>query len=215
MRSVLWILLLGATGVTLLSGCQEPPPDTATRDGPGFEVVAQAAARGEDRVSPDELARWIIEDRKDFVLVDVRDDDAQRAGAIEGSKHLPMTELVSGATLETLPTDRKIVLYSTGSENAAKAAVMLRLTGRDARLLTGGYNFWAQRVLNPDIPVSAADDELPEIAEQRAIYCYFAGKTAPREAPPAPSEPVGYVPPVAPATDWGQGGGPLVIEEGC
>lgn len=215
MRSVLGILLLSAAGVTLLSGCQEPSPDTATRNEPGFETVAQAAARGEDRVSPDELARWIIEERKDFVLVDVRDDEAQRAGAIEGSRHLPMTELVSGAMLETLPTDRKIVLYSTGSENAAKAAVMLRLTGRDARLLTGGYNFWAQRVLNPDIPVSAADDELPEVAERRAIYCYFAGKTAPSEAPPAPSEPVGYVPPVAPATDWGHGGGPLVVEEGC
>lgn len=214
MKSGLGILLLSAAAVTLLSGCQEPSQDTASRDGPGFEAVAQAAARGEDRVSPDELARWIIEDRKDFVLVDVRDDDAYRAGAIDGSQHLPMTKLVAGATLETLPADRKIVIYSTGSENAAKAAVMLRLTGRDARLLTGGYNFWAQRVLNPDIPESAADDELPEVAERRAIYCYFAGETAPREAPPVPSEPVGYVPPVAPATS-GHGGGALVTEEGC
>jgi len=215
MKSGLGKLLLGAAGITMVYGCQKSSHESATPDLRGFEAVAQAATRGEDRISPDELARWIIADRKDVVLVDIRDEEDHRLGAIEGSRHIPMTELVTTWTLDSLPADRKIVVYSTGSENASKAAVMLRLTGRDARLLTGGYNFWRQRVLNPDIPASASDDELPEVAERRAIYCYFAGKTAPREAAPVPIDPAGYVPPVAPATDWSQSGGPLVIEEGC
>lgn len=215
MRAVLWIPVLVTGIASLVTACQRGPDPTAGGEIAGFEAVAQAVARGEDRVSPDELAAWIIEDRRDFVLVDIRDAEAWEQDRIEGAIPIPLVQLVTGAAIDSLPVDRTIVVYSTGSENAAKAAVMLRLAGRDARLLSGGFNFWTSRIENPDIPASAADDETPRIAKRRAIYCYFAGESAPRDAPPAPAEPAGYLPPVSPVTDWSRSGGPLVIEEGC
>jgi len=162
-----------------------------------FEQVAQSVARQDDRVLVEDLARWIIEGRKDFVLIDVRPAADYDKGHIENAQNLVVTELVTREKLETLPTDRKVVVYSQGSEVAGQAVVLLRLAGYDASLLLGGYNFWAQRVLNPEISPTLADGEYPRVPEQQAIACYFVGgdKTAQAPPPRKPAVPA-FVPPV-------------------
>jgi len=184
------------------------------------EPLAQAISRQEDRVAADELARWVIEDRRDFVLVDIRSAEEFEKGHIEDARHLPLAELVSDQSLQALPRGRKIILYSNGSEDAAKAAVMLRLAGYEAYLLLGGYNYWNQHILNPDIPPTAADGEAPEVAEQRAISCFFAGgraAAAPSTEAVTASQPLPFTPPVLPPS--GETGGleapGLMIQEGC
>ena len=164
------ILLMAMTAMlTACGGAPEPGTQVSFMD------VAQAAARQEDRVSVEELAEWLIEERKDFVLIDVRSQDEYRQAKIHEASNVPLAELVGGESMESLPTDRKIVVYSNGSENAAKAATMLRLAGFDAHLVTGGYNAWHERVLNPDIPAEELDGESPEVSAQRAYACYFVG----------------------------------------
>ena len=157
--------------------------------------VAQSAARRDDRVDVEELAEWLIEARKDFHLIDVRSREDYEDGRIADAENIPLAQLVSDATLSQLPTDRKIVLYSNGSENAAKASVMLRLAGFDAHLVTGGYNAWHQRILNPEISAEELDGESPQVSAQRAYSCYFVGKrvagAAQRSEDKAP-----FVPPV-------------------
>jgi rhodanese-related sulfurtransferase len=169
-QSATWVLLGCAVAACGDNQVTSGQPAAAT-----LARVAQAVARQEERVSPADLAHWIIEGRKDFMLVDIRPADDYARGHIDGAGNVSITELVSPQHLQALPDDRRIIVYSNGSENAAKAAVMLRLAGYDAALLAGGYNFWSQQVLNPDIPETAADDEIPQLAEQRAIACYFIG----------------------------------------
>ena len=71
------ILLIAMTA--MLAACGRAPEPGAQVS---FMDVAQAAARQEDRVSVEELAEWLIEERKDFVLVDVRPhDDYMKATA--------------------------------------------------------------------------------------------------------------------------------------
>ena len=140
-----------------------------------FVDVAQSAARQEDRVSVGELAEWLIEERKDFVLVDVRARDEYMKAKIHEARNIPLAELVSTESIAALPADRKIVVYSNGSENAAKAITMLRLSGLDAHLLTGGYNAWHERILNPDISAEELDGESLQVSAQRAYACYFVG----------------------------------------
>ena len=137
--------------------------------------VAQAAARQSDRVDVHTLAGWIIEGRQDFVLVDVRAAADFGKGAIGEARHIPIAELVTEDTLATLPTDRKIVVYSNGSENGAKAATLLRIAGLDAHVVTGGYNAWHAHVLNPDITADEMDGESLRVSAQRAYSCYFVG----------------------------------------
>jgi rhodanese-related sulfurtransferase len=137
--------------------------------------VAQAAARGSDRVTVEELAGWIVEQRADFLLIDLRSVSDFEAGAIGEAENLSIAELLSQDVIETLPDNRKLVLYSNGSESSAKAATLLRVAGFDARVLTGGYNAWHSRVLNPDIPADEIDGESLQVSEQRALACYFVG----------------------------------------
>lgn len=137
--------------------------------------VAQAAARESDRVSVEDLASWLIEERQDFVLVDVRASLDYEKGHIGEAQNIAIAQLVTQETLATLPTDRKIVVYSNGSENGAKAATLLRVAGLDAHVVTGGYNAWHAHILNPDISSEELDGENPRVSAQRAYACYFVG----------------------------------------
>ena len=93
------------------------------------------------------------------MLIDVRSANDYANGHIDGARNLPVPELISPEQMNTLPKDRKVIVYSQGSETAAQAAVLLRVAGYHADLLLGGYNFWTQHVLNPNIPAAQADEE--------------------------------------------------------
>lgn len=137
--------------------------------------IAQAAARQDDRESVEDLANWLIEGRGDFKLIDVRTSEDFASGSIADAENIPIAQIVTQDVLMRLPTDRMVIVYSNGSENAAKAAVLLRLSGIDAHLLAGGYNAWHQRILNPDISADELDGETLQISAQRALSCYFVG----------------------------------------
>lgn len=203
-------ILLTAVAATL-AACGQPPETAITAS---FMDVAQSAAREEDRVSVERLAEWLIEERKDFVLIDVRSPDEYTKGKIHEARNVPLAELVSADSIATLPADRKIVVYSNGSENAAKAATMLRLAGLDAHLVTGGYNAWHQRILNPEIPAEELDGESLQVSAQRAYACYFVGDRG--EGAAERIEPKPFEPPVF--TEEQQGDAPPlppVGEESC
>jgi len=141
-----------------------------------MDAIAQSAARQDDRASVEELATWLIEGRGDFKLIDVRSPKDYDSGRIGEAENIPIAQIVSEDTLARLPTNRMLLVYSNGSENAAKAAVLLRLAGFDAHLLVGGYTAWHERILNPDISAAALDGESLHVAEQRAYSCYFVGE---------------------------------------
>ena len=157
--------------------------------------VAQAAARQDDRIDVRELAGWLVEGRGDFKLIDVRTADDFERGRIGDAENVPIAQIVTQDVLQNMPTDRMVILYSNGSENAAKAAVMLRLSGIDAHLLVGGYNAWYERILNPDISADELGGESLQVSEQRALSCYFVGdREGSAKRSSVVSEP--FVPPV-------------------
>ena len=207
-----WLLTL--IGISILTACGSDEAQTDV-NWSELERISQAASRAEDRVAVQQLAEWIVESKQDYKLIDIRDDKSYQDGHIDGAENIPMAVLVKPDSLKEL-SGKKIIVYSNGSENAAKAAVMLRLMGLDSYLLSGGYNAWHQDVLNPDVPAQVADDETPQVALQRAIACHFTGASAqapaeavePVKAAPAFTPPV-FTPPAAPE----EGG--LIVDEGC
>jgi len=180
-----------------------------------FADVAQAAARHDDRVSVEDVAGWLIEGRGDFSLIDIRSAEDFESGNIGEAENIPITQLVAEDVLLSLPRDRMVIVYSNGSEHAAKAVVLLRLNGIDAHLMAGGYNAWHQRILNPDISAEELDGESLRVSEQRAYSCYFVGERsdAAQSRGSRSSEP--FVPPVYVETEEVDELPPPPAEEGC
>jgi rhodanese-related sulfurtransferase len=209
MRSKVQRLVVALAATLAVSGCGG---DKASETISSLEPIAQTAAKKQDRVSPEQLADWIITKQRNFRLLDIRSKDEFDKGHIEGAENIPLASLILPETLQSLPKERRLVLYGNGSEQSAKASVMLRVAGFDAYLLLGGYNHWQERVLNPDIPAEAADNETPQQALQRAISCYFAdpGERTVSELPTAPAPVKPFTPPLAPAA-----GGQRPKDEGC
>lgn len=176
--------------------------------------VAQAAARQEDRVTVEQLAAWLVEEKQDFVLIDVRSSLDFEKGQIGDAQNIPLAELVTAASLEGLPQDRKILVYSNGSENAAKGEVMLRLAGFDAHLLAGGYNAWHKRILNPNISADELDGESLQVSAQRALSCYFVGGSG-EASKRSQQDSTPFVPPVYVEEDELQAPPPSSGEESC
>jgi len=177
--------------------------------------VAQAAARQDDRVSVEDVATWLIEGRGNFSLIDIRSPEDFESGKIGDARNIPITQLVTENVLLDLPKDRMIIVYSNGSENAAKAVVLLRLNGIDAHLMAGGYNAWHARILNPDISAEELDGESLQVSEQRAYSCYFVGERsdAAQSRSDRDSEP--FVPPVYTESEVDDEPPPPPAEEGC
>ena len=169
-----------------------------------FTPVTQSIVRKEDRITAEDLAHWIIEENQSLVLVDLRSQQDFDRGHIDTSRHIPMVELFTKQSLEKLPNDRKIVVYSNGSEDAAKASAMLRLLGYNAYLLLGGYNHWSQHILNPKL-ADLPDEEQLLMEKRRAIACYFAGDYKPEAGLPhiaeQTAESAGYTPPLQPVKE--------------
>jgi len=128
-------LAIGLVSVTL-AACGGGRQDFSE----SFQRVARTIIHGEDQVSVEALADWLIKGRQDFVLIDVRPQKAYEDGHIESAMSLPLTYLLEPGVLGELPSDRLIVLYANGIREAAQAAVMLRLAGIQASTLRGGYN---------------------------------------------------------------------------
>ena len=73
-------------------------------------------------------------------ILDVREDDEWAAGHVDGSTHVPLSEL-PGRVGEVPATDPLVVVCRVGGRSAQVTA-WLRAQGREAVNLTGGLQSW-------------------------------------------------------------------------
>ncbi len=204
MNKWIWNSILIGLVVSTFAACGAGNDQALRFQSKAFTPVTQSIVRKEDRITAEDLAHWIIEENQNFVLVDIRSQEDFDRGHIDTTKHIPMVELFTQQSLEKLPRDRKIVVYSNGSEDASKASAMLRLLGYNAYLLLGGYNHWSAHILNPKL-AELADEEVLQMEKRRAIACYFAGDYRPEVGIPplaeTTAESTGYTPPLQPVKE--------------
>lgn len=168
MKSIVLALILTAVA---LAGCTgDGRSDTSST----AATMAQLVAKGGDHITAQELADWLIKQQGDFELIDIREDEDFNAGHIEGARHIPLASLFSEQSLASLPPARKIVVYSNGSAHAAQAGLLLRLTGREALALLGGFNYWQAYLHDPE-KAGVAEMDAADRARYQAVACHFAG----------------------------------------
>lgn len=90
-------------------------------------------------IGPQELSNK-MKSNEDFILLDVRTPQENTAEAIEGSRLIPLQELVF--RMEELPKDKEIVVYCRIGNRSAFACASLARMGYKVKNLEGGIVQW-------------------------------------------------------------------------
>lgn len=90
---------------------------------------------------------------EDTVILDVRSNMERSRGHIEGSKHIPLSQLRD--RLDELPEDKTIVPYCSIGLRSYIASRILIQNGYDVRNLSGGFGIYSsvKRDQGEDFPV--------------------------------------------------------------
>lgn len=153
-----------------------------------LQALAQTVSRNDDQISAATLNDWIIKDRGDFRLIDLRAAADFSAGHIKGAVNIPLPRLIDAKELARLRAMPHVVVYAATSDQAAQAALLLRLAGVKALSLSGGFMAWAEQSL---MPRESADGVQAREAARRAAVI--------RALNNCPRLPDAKIPPLQPA----------------
>ena len=111
---------------------------------------AQQAAAG-STISAQQLKEMLDADEKIF-LVDVREPNEYEIVSIPGATLIPKGEFLSGAALERLPQDRRVVLHCKSGARSAECLAIVKNAGfADAVHVGGGVLAWISQI-DPSLP---------------------------------------------------------------
>jgi len=111
---------------------------------------AQEAVQG-STITAKELKNMMDNDENIFV-VDVREPNEYEIVSIPGATLIPKGEFLSGAALEKLPQDKRIVLHCKSGARSAEALAVVKDAGfSDAVHVGGGVLAWVNQV-DPSLP---------------------------------------------------------------
>ncbi|GAB3219721.1 adenylyltransferase/sulfurtransferase MoeZ [Glycomyces halotolerans] len=134
--------------------CGENPTVTELIDYEDFcgSVTAEAAeAVVGSTITPRELESWLKEGRE-IDLIDVREPAEYEIVKIPGSRLIPKGDIVSGAALKDLPTERQAVFYCKAGVRSAEALAAAKAAGLgNAVHVQGGVLGWINQV-DPSLP---------------------------------------------------------------
>jgi rhodanese-related sulfurtransferase len=167
------------------------------------DAMAQAIDAEKDHVTPGELARWILEKRQDYQLIDIRPQWQFDDYHIPAAVNIPLTTLFEDAGLKQLSREKKIVLYGFGAGHAAQAQLLLSMKGYRAYSLRDGIVDWWEVIMTPssirsDPPNPTGYREAKQLREHFMGAAGPAGSAAVAPAAVLPSPTVQPAPPSTP-----------------
>ncbi|HEX9253423.1 MAG TPA: rhodanese-like domain-containing protein, partial [Ignavibacteriaceae bacterium] len=110
------------------------------------KAIALSTVDNSDKVSVTELADWIIKDKSDFELIDLRSEEKFNEYSIPNAQSIPLPQISSSELLR----NQKIVLFSDDDIEASQAWFILKSKNyKGVYILTGGLNAWKDKVLFP------------------------------------------------------------------
>jgi rhodanese-related sulfurtransferase len=113
------------------------------------EAVVEAMVSEKDHVQPLELARWILDKRKDYQLIDIRDPWEYDDYHIPTAINIPLTQLFTPEGQKQLDRSKTIVVYGLGMGHPAQTQLLLSMRGYRALSLKDGITGWWDQVLTP------------------------------------------------------------------
>ncbi len=153
------------------------------------QAAVESMTKGSNQVTAGELAQWIVENRQDYQLIDLREpwqfDDYHIPTAI----NIPFAQVWSAET--RLDKNKKLVVYGLGAGQAAQMQLLMTMRGYRAYALQDGIIAWWDEVMTPT-SIRSANPQSSGYQQARQLREYFmkgglAGQTpAAAVAPPVP-----------------------------
>jgi molybdopterin/thiamine biosynthesis adenylyltransferase/rhodanese-related sulfurtransferase len=111
---------------------------------------AQQAAAGSTITAKD--LKNMLDNGENIFLVDVREPNEYEIVSIPGATLLPKGEFMSGAALESMPQDKRIVLHCKSGARSAECLAVVKDAGfADAVHVGGGVLAWINQI-DPSLP---------------------------------------------------------------
>lgn len=125
-----------------------------------------------DHVQVMELADWIIQNKTDYRLIDLRTEKEFNDYHIPNAENIPVT----GLETANINRNEKIVLYSEGGIHSAQAWMLLRAKDyKGVYILFGGLEEWQEKILFPNLPETASEEQKKAFEKTKEISKFFGG----------------------------------------
>jgi len=168
--------------ITILAFIPQPEKRITVHTDP--TILADAIVNKNAMIHPDILAKWIIEERSDIIVVDLRSEEDFNKYAIKTSVNMPVKEFLTSGKDE-LGMDMVTVLVSNDDNQSSQVWLLLKMMGyENTFVLQGGANFWVENYVNPTKPPeSSPDSEIFKYEFRKSAAGYFGGGAVVKEAP--------------------------------
>lgn len=125
-----------------------------------------------DHVSATELADWLIKEKSDYRLIDIRTEKEFNEYHIPNAENIAITNLLEGS----LNRNEKIILYSEGGIHSAQAWFLLQSNNyKNVYILFGGLDSWNDEILYPKLSANATEEQKATFEKSKQVSLYFGG----------------------------------------
>ena len=134
--------------------------------------LALAAIKDQDKINQTTLADWLIKDKLDFILVDLRPEKEFEEYSIPNSINVKMEDLLNS----DLKRNQKIILYGNDDVTSAQAWFILKSSDyKGVYILNGGFNSWKNEILYPKRSASLSPEDSIKFEMIRQVSLHFGG----------------------------------------
>ncbi len=156
-------------------------PYSSARTSIDAQELAMIVDSKVDHVTVEELADWIIQNKADYRLIDLRTEKEYTEYNIPTAENIVLSNLLNAG----LQRNEKIVIYSEGGIHAAQAWFLLKAKDyKSVYILFGGLEEWKDKILFPRIAENASAEQQKAFEKSKQVSKYFGGspQSGPGEA---------------------------------
>jgi rhodanese-related sulfurtransferase len=136
------------------------------------KVLALSTIKDQDKINTLTLADWIIKDKADFTLVDLRSEKGFSEYNIPNSINIKMEDLLNS----DLKRNQKLLLFGNDDISSAQAWFILRSSNyKGVYILNGGMNSWKNEILYPKRPAILAPEDSIKFEKIKQVSLHFGG----------------------------------------
>lgn len=185
---ILFAVVVLTSGITVAALASRGPPPRKLK----YEVDARTHAV----VQPNELAKWIVEGRRDFTVIDLRQPADFEKGHVRSAVncgHCHANAAEGRAAVDKgdfVDLSKKLVVYTaTGTEPVELPKVLAR--NPNLLLMKDGYAGWERDVLAKVSFEGVTDqDRMNELQQKEALRAFFSGERPSAVTAPLPIAPI-------------------------